>query len=1436
MRYCDSTKSATRTWVFPGLLIFALSVLAPGLALAQTPALSNSQPILSSPKGITPNEVAAGTAKLMGHLESTQKLRLVIALTPPKLAAEKQFVHDLQTKGSPSFGKFLTPEQWNARFAPSKADEQAVVDWAMSQGFTVTGRYPNRLLVDVEAPVATIEQTFNLKMNQYLVADKQRFSNDRDPVIPGNLIGIVQNVQGLNNMRAMHPLRKGAVTPDFPMYTPGPIAGTGVAAKGNASAAKPKSLSEPEAGGLKPNITGGAYDPTDIYSSEAYDVRALYNQGHCCNPLGHAGSSPKETSIAVVTAGAQDFKDMAGFHNQYPYLAYNVVEVGIDGQAVPCNSATTSCDGEGTMDMEWSTAMSNSFGSYANTSLVVMYDAANANFGTFDDAYNRVISDNSTRVMSTSWGCEEGPSCFDDTDMKTTDGIFLNMVGTGWTLVVAAGDQGASAGCGPADAVQYPSSDPNVVAAGGATLTLNSYGEFVSETAWSGGPDGCYSNDGGGTGGLSSYWPAPGYQSSLGYSSRAVPDLALNADWYHTPQNLYFDGSLSGNGGTSIVAPELAGIFAQFNAYLLTLGNNCLNEGGPCAPMGGLVNPMIYYLAENPGYAPHYPFYDITSGCNDNDVTAFYGLGYYCAGTGYDLATGWGSFNALQLAWGIDTYRAGDFGNPYVTFSGPATSHWFNADQTVSWTVTDTSGLNGYAPNGVAGFSQAWDSDPGDVFSEPTPGSGNSFYSGPEFPNATTGYLNVSWIGQGCHRANVRAWDNSGFGSGDAVYGPICYDTVAPIISVHNSPAADSHGWNKQTVTVSLAASDPGGSNASGIYRSYYAIDTGACSPGTLGSCAVYSGPVAISAQGNHYIYYFTEDKAGNFSAETYEWVKIDETAPVATATLAGTLNGSIYDSAVKVSLSATDNLSGVQSSYYQLDGGSLTVYSAPLTVSTLGSHTVKFYSVDNAGNTEATKAVTFSIASLTVTTLTASPDPAVNGQSVTLTAHVAASLTGTPTGAVTFRHGTTTLGTGTLSGGVATFSTSTLPIGSDALTASYSGGTEFFASTSSAVTEVVHETTATTLTTSLNPAVYGQTVTFTAKVKPSASGTPTGTVKFLDGASVLGTVALSGGSATFATHALAAGANSITADYSGDSTYHASNAAALTETINKAATSTVLITSADPSSYGQSVTFTTKVTSSAGIPAGTVTFLENGSNIGTRTLSGGVASLTTSALAVGTHSMTVVYGGSANFNVSTSPAVSQATYAAHTTTTIIASVNPSSYGQSVTVTATVTPATTGTATGTVTFKNGTTTLGTATISGGKATFATSALTAGAHSITATYGGSTDYLASTSAALSHTVNRATTSSTLTSSLNPSTHGTAVTLTAKVSAATGSTPTGAVTFKDGSITLGTATLNSSGVAAFASSSLAVGTHSITAVYGGNANDLTSTSAVLSQVEK
>ncbi|HSU67730.1 MAG TPA: Ig-like domain repeat protein, partial [Tepidisphaeraceae bacterium] len=188
----------------------------------------------------------------------------------------------------------------------------------------------------------------------------------------------------------------------------------------------------------------------------------------------------------------------------------------------------------------------------------------------------------------------------------------------------------------------------------------------------------------------------------------------------------------------------------------------------------------------------------------------------------------------------------------------------------------------------------------------------------------------------------------------------------------------------------------------------------------------------------------------------------------------------------------------------------------------------------------------------------------------------------------------------------------------------------------------------------------------------------------------------------------------------------------------------------------------------------------------------------------------------------------------ASTTTALATSATPSTFGQSITFTATVSDTTSGTPSGTITFLDGSTQIGTGTLNGsGVATFITSALTAGSHSITAQYGGDANFASSVSSALAQTINKAATSTAVASSATPSTFGQSVTFTATVSDSMSASPTGTVSFLDGSTVVGTGTLNGSGVATFTTSSLSVATHSITAQYGGDTNFASSQSGALSQ---
>jgi hypothetical protein len=1467
MRKIAHSPSTLRLALTSSLVFVAVAALVGSSASAQLLAVAPSEPA-SGPHifaGHTPHMVTEGQAAFVEHYDSSKTLRLTLSLNLPHPVEEAQFLEDLQNKQSPLFHQYLTPEQWDARFAPSAEDEQAVVDWATSQGLTVTARYPDRLLVDVEGSAGNIERALNVTLNTYTLPSKDvgipgevGFSNDRDPILPSHLNTVVLSVMGLNSFEHVHPA-SSADGPKAPDYTPG-------LPEARAESAIADAVLQPAGTSAATDTSGGpiaqnspseqiGYYPTNLWSVGGYDTGALMRQGHCCNPDNNPNNSPEQTSIAIAAYGDLSFSDVAGFHQGFPYLAYNVEKINIDG-GYTCQP-TTAKNGpddnclEVTLDTEWSLAMANSQNSSSTTAKIYVYEAGNY-FGDVADVYNHMASDNYARVSSTSWGCQE-IACWDTGDMSTVDGILAKMAGQGWTQMAASGDQGSTGGCSNILSVQFPSSDPNIIGVGGTTLRMYYDSmQFISEVDWIGGqtqdapnaPGSCNTNNGGSTGGFSAYFTGskvPGYQSGMGFSARAVPDVALNANY---SQNLYFQGNWGGVGGTSMSSPMVAGFFAQANAYLLSLGNVC--NGKSCGTFGN-ANYNIYELARNHD-AAHVPFYDTISGCSSNDKTTEYHLTAYCAKPGFDETTGWGSFNMLQMAWALNFRTATANGFPDTVWSGPATNKWYNTNQNISWKIDDYIGqAPGSTPTGIAGFNQGWDSIPNDSTTQPhgdasNPLSTDTFFTGPQFVNGTTGCLALAsgegcsgGVSQGCHTAHVRGWNNMGMSTGDTTYGPVCYDTVAPTVTLSTNPYIFNGVWTQASVGMTLAASDSGGTAASGIAHTYYGLDNTTCQVGYQGNCSVYNGAVNITTQGKHTFTYFTMDNAGNSSPLASFGVWIDETAPTTTIGLSGTLAGGHWTSAVSVTLKATDNTggAGVKHTTYSVDGAVYQLYTAPFSVSTPGSHSITFESDDLAGNAEAPQTDTFVIESPVATALSVIPSTTA-GNSVTLKATLSPTLGGTPPGTITFYNNNTKLSTVALSG-LSVSLAYTLPAGTNVLYAAYTSSSNYFlASNSPAVTEI---TTTTTLTSNLNPATYGQYPGFVAVVKAAAGASPSGTVTFYDGTTVLATETLaSDGDAILLNYPLAVGTHKISAIYNGSSVDFTSTSSTVSQVINILPTTTTLKSSLNPANFGSTSTFSATIgTSSFVIATGSVAFKDGTTILATVPLNGsnGV-SFATSTLTPGAHSITAVYSGSTNESASTSAALSQTVAVNQTTTTLTTDLNPAPFGSTVLLNATVKAVTGAAPTGTIAFKDGTTTLATLSINAaGVATYAPSNLTVGTHSITATYTGDTGDATSTSAVISQKITAATTTTTVTSSLNPSTFGKSVTFLATVAAGSGSAPTGTVTFKDGATVLGTETL-ASAKASFTTSTLIAGTHSITAVYTADTDDATSTSAVLAQV--
>jgi subtilase family serine protease len=394
----------------------------------------------------TPLAVQGGSATVTGHYDPNNMLRLVFTLTPPHLDDEEQLLRQIQDPQSPLFHRYLSEQEWNERFAPAPQDEQEVVTWAQSQGLTITQRYANRLLVEVEAPAGIIERALDVSINTYRIGEERYFSNDRDPSVPARLGGVIHSVLGLNNIEVLHTFsNRSDVRP--PDYTPGPAYAVGPHVQRNGNRALLHSAMQAQAGVPRQPGPYGPYAPGDLYSANAYDYSALQLLGICCNPTNNPNNSPPQASIAIAIWGDFDNSDFDGFLNAFPYLASNVQRYFVGGTPSCCYPETT-------MDVEWSTAMANSFHLSSDTALINVYEGTDNSPSIMLAVINRILSDGYARVLTMSWGGAEN-SDFTYSQMQNFHAVFNQMVGQGWTLVAASGDGGATTSCQDRLAASY---------------------------------------------------------------------------------------------------------------------------------------------------------------------------------------------------------------------------------------------------------------------------------------------------------------------------------------------------------------------------------------------------------------------------------------------------------------------------------------------------------------------------------------------------------------------------------------------------------------------------------------------------------------------------------------------------------------------------------------------------------------------------------------------------------------------------------------------------------------------------------------------------------------------------------------------------------------------------------------------------------------------
>ncbi len=673
--------------------------------------------------------------------------------------------------------------------------------------------------------------------------------------------------------------------------------------------------------------------------------------------------------------------------------------------------------------------------------------------------------------------------------------------------------------------------------------------------------------------------------------------------------------------------------------------------------------------------------------------------------------------------------------------------------------------------------------------------------------------LSVSTLTPGTHSLTAKYLGNT-------VLPQATSNTVSEVINSPTSAitlaAAPNPANVGQTVTLSATVSP---SAATGSVQFF---DGGT----SLGQSNLVNGsaslPVSTFTAGTHTL---TAKYLGDsvFPQATSNTVSETIISPTSSTTLSASPNPANLGQTV--TLSATVTPSTASGSVQFFDGGTslgqsnLVNGSASFSTSTLtaGTHSLTAKYLGDTVNPQSTSNTVSEVINspASSTTLSASPNPANLGQAVTLSATVTPS---TATGSVQFFDGGTLLGQSNLAGGAASLSVSTLTAGTHTLTAKYSGDSSNPASTSNAVSEVINSPSSVFLTVSPNPASLGQVVTLSAAVTPSSA---TGNVQFFDGSTLLGQSNLAGGAGSISVSTFTVGSHTLTAKYSGDSSNLAATSNAVTLTVNGTqSTTTSLSVIPNPANVGQPVTLSAAVSPSSA--TGTVTFRDGGAAVTTVNLINGAASFTTSNFAAGNHTITATYNGSNAFSPSTSNAITLVVNGASPTTqtSLSSSPNPSTFGQNVLLSASVTASNGGTPTGSVTFFADGASLGSGAVSGGGASFSISTLSVGTHTLVASYSGDATFTASTSAPVSQVVNKGTTTTTLTATPTSINSGQGVLLTARV---TPSTATGTVTFMDGGTALGAAVPVVAGVAGTTTSALTTaGLHTITAVYSGDTN--------------
>ncbi len=508
-------------------------------------------------------------ATKLGPHDVHSRIHLTLGLKLRHVAQLKHFLIAVQNPQSPLYHHFLTPAEFTKKYGPSQAQVRSVTRFLKAHGIKVSDVSSNRILIHTEATTLAYEKALKVRIGNYKLGQRKFFSTENRPQLPKALAGIVTNVIGLDNAVQM---RSHAHVKPL----------TGATAQTQSKGAAPNAAPPPSVQQFNPLQIATAYDWP--YITDANNGTGV--------------------SIAILTANSANLASASdnweSFWRDYGLPDHEIHIIPVDGSTVNTDGLT-----ETMLDMQYSGAMGP--GATLN-----VYAAATSDFSVFTDEYNQFVTDNTSDVMTTSWGAPEI-----NAPAKTDDEIFMQAAAQGISMFAAAGDNGSSDGAGQSNMADYPSSSLYVMAANGTELTVkDTKGHYDKERAWA---------DGGGA--ISQVFDEPDWQRGPGVprnGHRNNSDMAMNAGPLH-PYVVHYQGRYVGVYGTSAVAPELAGLFA------IAVANH--NAGTRL----GLAPKLIYDDVNADHYASD--FHDVTTGNN----------GAYDAAPNWDHPTGWGSPKATRL-------------------------------------------------------------------------------------------------------------------------------------------------------------------------------------------------------------------------------------------------------------------------------------------------------------------------------------------------------------------------------------------------------------------------------------------------------------------------------------------------------------------------------------------------------------------------------------------------------------------------------------------------------------------------------------------------------------------------------------------------------------------------------------------------------------------